>query len=650
MIPYYNLATIHIGPLTLNVWGLFAGLAFALALFIALKEAKRKNIKADHIFDLAILTLVGGVAGARAAFILENWDHFSRNQAEIFSIKEGGLMFLGGAIGVMILVGAYLRLKKLNGWKIIDILVPSFAIGEFIGRIGCAIADLHIGTKTTLPWAQEYLDGSFRHPIAIYMSLNGLAMFIVFWFLRTKIKAEGALFLFFVLWYSGIRFFLDFLRCSDLAVCDPRYSGYTPSQYISAGVFIFSLICLIFLIIRRSAVKKHMADTQNDNEVKKGGESSKNKDLQDSAVTYTEAEEVFFESNPDEAEGIESPKGKIDWKNMLNIKNILNIIAKKPQALAIALVVALIAGIIGSSVYYNSIYYGKMFKNPPFSFQGKTWVSLDEPIVGLKIVNDKNCAKCDTNDVISQIKAAAIPTLSVKEVDFNSTEGKKLIADFSIKSLPALFFDTGIEKAAIFEKIKTVMENKNNLYYLNSAASGIPQGKFLELPKISAEDRFKGPETAPVTIIEFSDFQCPYCKSENDVVKQVLAAYPDKVRLVFKNFPLPAHTEAEFAAEAAECAGDQGKFFEMGDVLFANQAKLDKASITKYARNLKLDAKKFKDCTDSGKFKDKIANDIKIGTEFGIGGTPAFFVGDEFTGGALSFEQFKEIIDGQLAK
>lgn len=641
MIPYYTLATIHIGPLTLNVWGLFAGLAFTAALFIALREAKRKNIAEDHLFDLAILILTGGVVGARAAYIWENWNYFSQNKGEILSLKEGGLMFLGGAIGAIFLVGVYLKLKKLNGRNIVDALVPSFAIGEFIGRIGCVLADLHIGTKTTLPWAQEYLDGSARHPIAIYMSLNGLAMFIAFWFLRTKIKAEGALFLFFVLWYSGIRFFLDFLRCSDLEVCDPRYSGFTPSQYISAGVFIVSLICLIFLI---NKYKKHMADTQNDNEVKKGGKSNENKDLQDSAVTYTEVEEVFFESSPDETEGIASSKGKIDWKNALNI------MAKKPWAKPLMFVAVFILGVIGASVYYNWVYYGKMFKNPPFSFQGKTWVSLDEPIVGLKIVNDKNCAKCDTSEVVSQIKAAAIPTLSVKEVDFNSAEGKKLIADFNIKSLPALFFDTGIEKAAIFEKIKTVMENKNNLYYLNSAASGIPQGKFLELPKVSAEDRIKGPETAPVTIIEFSDFQCPYCKSENDVVKQVLAAYPDKVRLVFKNFPLPAHTEAEFAAEAAECAGDQGKFFEMGDVLFANQTKLDKTSIARYARNLKLDAKKFKECTDSGKFKDKIANDIKVGTEFGIGGTPAFFVGDEFTGGALSFEQFKEIIDAQLAK
>ena len=186
--------------------------------------------------------MLGGVVGARAAYILENWNYFSQNKAEILSFKDGGLMFFGGALVVAALAGFYLKRKKLNGWSIIDALVPSFAIGEFIGRIGCALADLHIGTLTALPWGQEYIDGSVRHPIAIYMSINGLLMFVVFWFLRKKVNIDGTLFLIFVLWYSGTRFFLDILRCNDLDICDPRYYGYTPSQYISSGAFIISSI------------------------------------------------------------------------------------------------------------------------------------------------------------------------------------------------------------------------------------------------------------------------------------------------------------------------------------------------------------------------------------------------------------------------
>lgn len=659
MIPYYVLDTIDIGSLSINVWGLFAGLAFAAALAIALKEAKRpeekpstsygvkKNISEETIWDLAVLILAGGVIGARLAFVLENWDYFSKNQSEIFSLRHGGLMFYGGAFGAVLLVAAYIKFinprltrfgrEKLSLASIADTLAPSFAIGEFIGRIGCSITDLHIGFITALPWGQKYIDGSIRHPTAIYMSLNGLAMFIVFWFLRTKARFEGALFLFFVLWYSGTRFFLDFLRCSDLPECDPRYWGFTPSQYLSAGVFIFTLIFLI-LIIRRLADKKHMADQQKEFYSKEGNGTGKNEKVRGSAVSFTKVEEIIIEGGAGEKISKESKSGG-SWKDKLKFNG------KKSWMIAL---LAIGAAVIGAGA--ASAYYAGMFKKPIFAFHGKTWISYDEPIVGLKIVNDKNCAKCDASDIVKQIKSGVIPTLASQEIDYNSPEGKKLIETFKIKSLPALIFDANIEKAAIFEKIKTVVENKNSMYYLSSSASGIPPGKFLELPKISAEDRSSGSEPAPVTIIEFSDFKCPYCKAENDVVKQVLSAYPDKVRLVFKHLPLPIHPESQFAAEAAECAGDQGKFWEMADALFAKQDKLDKDSIAKYARDLKLDAKKFKDCVDSGKFKSKIENDGKTAAEFGITGTPAFFVGDEFLGGALPFEQFKEIIDAKLAK
>lgn len=640
MIPYYVLATVEVGPLTLNVWGVFAGLAFAAALVIALKEAKRKNINEDNIFDLAVLTLIGGVAGARMAFVLENWDYFSKNKFDILSLKEGGLMFYGGALGAMLLFGAYLRLKHISGWKVADALIPSFAIGEFIGRIGCALADLHIGTLTSLPWAQEYSDGSLRHPVSIYMSLNGLAMFMVFWFLRKKQKIEGALFPLFVLWYSGIRFFLDFFRCDDLAVCDPRYSGYTLSQYISLGVFI---ITLIFLIHKYN---NHMEEKQNEEK----------KEEQGSVVSFTEVEEVIFESKDNSAAFGGIPQGSAEWKNKLRI------MAKKPWAAALAFVLVLIAGMLIASLYYGNFYYGKMFKSSPFSFQGKTWVSYDDPIVKMTIVNDPKCEACEPEPIIKNLNVGFAPTLAVDEINFDSQKGKDLIEKFNIKFFPAFIFDIELEKLASFKtldsnQVSQYFIKKDNQYSLNflvvkniAGQMGINIGKFINPPQVSGDDRIKGSESAPITIIEFSDFECPFCKAENDVVKQVLAAYPDKVRLVFKHLPLPMHANASFAAEAAECAGDQGKFFEMADVLFANQEKLDAVSVARYARELKLDAKKFKECTDSGKFKNKVANDSKIADEYGITGTPAFFVGDEFLNGAIPIEQFKQVIDAKLAK
>lgn len=638
MIPYYILSTINVGPFILHTWGLFAGLAFAAALFIALREAKRKNISEDNIFDLAMLVLFGGVVGARTAYILENWNYFSQNRSEILDFKEGGLMFFGGAIGAIILVGIYLKKKKLNYWNAVDCLAPSFAIGELIGRIGCALSDLHIGTKTSLPWAQAYTDGSLRHPIAIYMALNGLVMFAGLWFLRKKIRIRGALFLIFVLWYSGTRFFLDFLRCSDLDVCDPRYSGYTPSQYASAAVFIFSLIILI------NKYKKYMAEQQN------GNGENENKGLGDSVVSFTEIEEVVFEGN-DAKQGAGA-----GWKNKLSAA------AKSSWMIPLALIIALVLGAAGASVYYKKMYYGKMFEKSPFAFQGKTWVSYDDPIVKMTIINDSKCASCNAQPIVDYLKSGLASTFSVEEVNFDSQAGKDMIAKFGINFLPAFVFDSRVKdlknlKEATPEELGQTFNIKDDKYYLNPAVVssisgriGIELGRFIESPKITTEDRIKGPETAPVTIIEFCDFKSLYCKQESGIVNQVLADYPGKVRLVYKHLPSSAQPEAQFAAEAAECAGEQGKFFEMADTFFAKQDKLDPASITRYVWNLRLDAKKFKECTDSGKYKAKVANDAQVASEFGIGNTPALFIGDEFFPGGISLDQLKAIIDARLAK
>lgn len=635
MLPYFVLQTINIGPLTLNTWGVFAGLAFAAALFIALKEARRpegkrsascgvnKNISEDQILDLAILILVGGVAGARSLFVAENWSYYSENLSKIFSLNEGGLMFYGGAIGSALAVFLYIKFinrrmvllgqEKISLARVVDTLAPSFAIGEFIGRIGCSITDLHIGFITALPWGQKYIDGSIRHPTAIYMSLNGLAMFIVFWFLRIKIKTEGALFLFFVLWYSGTRFFLDFLRCSDLEECDPHYFGFTPSQYISVLIFLSALIILF-------KKTKFMEETK--------------KQAPESAELKVESKNAAGEILS--ACGCHSDK--------LGSKKTEKIRGKKYLTCVIIAIIAFTAG-----AGLLSGYYEKFFKKDIFSFRGKTWVAYDKPIINLIIVNDATCKECSTEEITKQLKAGIMPTLLVKEIDYNSKEGKDAIGKFSIKSLPALVFDNSVEKLDNFTQLSQVLINKDGQYYLNSVAVGIKPGKFLETIQVSPADRVKGPDGAPITIIEFSDFQCPYCEIASEAVKQVLAAYPDKIRFVFKNFPLvKIHENAQYAAESAECAGDQGKFWEMHDLLFANQDKLDKASISKYASQLKLNKAAFDSCISTGKFKAKIEADAKVAADFGVGGTPAFFINGQLMAESPTLDSFKAAIDAQL--
>jgi protein-disulfide isomerase len=158
----------------------------------------------------------------------------------------------------------------------------------------------------------------------------------------------------------------------------------------------------------------------------------------------------------------------------------------------------------------------------------------------------------------------------------------------------------------------------------------------------------RGPATAPVTIVEFSDYQCPYCARAYGTLNQVRAKYPTQVRIVFRDFPLPIHREAPKAAEAAHCAGDQSKFWEMHDVLFENPSDLTEPALLKHARTLKLDEAAFSQCLSSGKHAGKWQKDLEVGREYGVSGTPAFFINGRFVNGALPLEAFVEIIEEEL--
>ena len=159
----------------------------------------------------------------------------------------------------------------------------------------------------------------------------------------------------------------------------------------------------------------------------------------------------------------------------------------------------------------------------------------------------------------------------------------------------------------------------------------------------------KGPSSAPVTIVGYSDFQCPYCSSVNTALNQVVETYGDKVRIVFRDFPLPTHQQAPVAGEAAQCAHDQGKFWEYHDALFANQRALNPPDLKRYAVELGLDAEKFNECLDSGRHRDSVAKDHLEGQKLGVTGTPAFFVNGRFLSGAQPFEAFAQVIDEELA-
>lgn len=158
----------------------------------------------------------------------------------------------------------------------------------------------------------------------------------------------------------------------------------------------------------------------------------------------------------------------------------------------------------------------------------------------------------------------------------------------------------------------------------------------------------KGPTSAKVTIVAFSDFQCPFCSRAVPTLKQVEDTYKGKVRIAFKQLPLPFHDKAQLAAEASLAAHEQGKFWEYHDKLFANQQALDRPALEKYAEEIGLNMAKFKTALDSGKFKQQVADDAKLGGSIGATGTPTFFVNGKSLVGAQPFDKFKEMIDAEL--
>jgi protein-disulfide isomerase len=160
-----------------------------------------------------------------------------------------------------------------------------------------------------------------------------------------------------------------------------------------------------------------------------------------------------------------------------------------------------------------------------------------------------------------------------------------------------------------------------------------------------------GPASAPITIVEFSDYQCPFCgKWYDEVWSRLKTEYGEKVRFVYRDFPLYSlHSEAGPAAEAADCAGDQNKYFEFHDLLFSNQSNLGRATYEKYASQIGLDMTKFKDCLTTGKFKAEISSDYEFASNLGVNSTPTFFINGIPLVGAQPYEVFKQLIDKELA-
>ena len=303
--------------------------------------------------------------------------------------------------------------------------------------------------------------------------------------------------------------------------------------------------------------------------------------------------------------------------------------------------------------------------------QGKFWPYHDKLFANQQALDRPSLEKyaADLGMDMGKFKAALDSNKFTKMVEADSAAGMAAGANGT-----PTFYINGRELvgAQPFEAFKTVIDEEvkkadaliakgvkiENVYaeLQKNAGSAPPPGQAEEAKVLGPNDLnivgapVKGPKNAPVTIVAFSDFQCPFCSRVVPTLKEIEKQYEGKVKIAFKNQPLPFHNNARGAAAAGLAANEQGKFWEMHDKMFANQQALDRASLEKYASELGLDMGKFKAALDSNKFESVIAADSAEGAKVGANGTPTFFINGRQVVGAQPIESFKTIIDDELAK
>jgi protein-disulfide isomerase len=255
-------------------------------------------------------------------------------------------------------------------------------------------------------------------------------------------------------------------------------------------------------------------------------------------------------------------------------------------------------------------------------------------------------AKVDEDSFLRKQVEAKVPTVSEEEAKKWFDENKSRLPPQLASQEFAAVKDTliqGVTNMKRREALSAVVEDLRK-------QAGVQV--LLRAPKtqVAAEGPSRGPANAKVTIVEFSDFQCPYCSKARKTVDEVMAKYDGKVRLVFRDFPLDFHDKAQKASEAGQCANDQGKFWAMHDWMFDNQQSLDVEALKGAAKTIGLDSAKFDECLTSGKHAEVVKKNLKAGQEAGVRGTPAFFINGSFLNGAQPLEKFVAEIDRALAE
>jgi len=238
-----NPTLLRIGPLEIRYYGIIFVLGFIIAYFLIYHLAKKKDLKLtkDDVADFIFYLIIGTIMGARLfAVIFYNLKYYLANPFEIIAIWHGGLSFHGGLVGAALAGYLYCRKKKISFYDLADIVVIPLAFGLFLGRIGNFLNGELVGRITSLPWCVKFknYDGC-RHPSQLYESLKNLVIFSVLWFIKDRKLKKGILFWSFVLMYSTLRFFIEFVRAPDVQI--GFILGLTMGQWLNIVMFAVGL-------------------------------------------------------------------------------------------------------------------------------------------------------------------------------------------------------------------------------------------------------------------------------------------------------------------------------------------------------------------------------------------------------------------------